>query len=131
MARSVGNNGAFAREESARSARNYRAIARKESIGSARSNGAIARKESTDFNYLRSHIRDLIGKLQMKLCKKHCDEMFVEVFGPEHHGCVRGYGDDVSPIELRGSSSSTICDLQMQLKESKERCKENDANLLR
>ena len=34
MARSVGNNGAFAREESARSARNYRAIARKESVGS-------------------------------------------------------------------------------------------------
>ena len=70
MARSVGNNGAFAREELARSARNYRAIARKESIGSARSNGAIARKESADFNYLRSHIRDLMGKLQMKLRKK-------------------------------------------------------------
>ena len=56
MARSVGNNGAFAREESTRSARNYR---------------VIARKESADFNYLRSHIRDLMGKLQMKLCKKH------------------------------------------------------------
>ena len=46
MARSFGNNGAFAREESARSARNYRAIARKESVGSARNNGAIARQES-------------------------------------------------------------------------------------
>ena len=71
MARSVGNNGAFAREESARSVRNYRAIAKRESVGSARSNEAIARKESADFNYLRSHIRDLMGKLQMKLCKKH------------------------------------------------------------
>ena len=45
MARSVGNNEAFAREESARSARNYGAIARKESVGSARDNEAIARKE--------------------------------------------------------------------------------------
>ena len=70
MARSVGNNGAFAGEESARSARNYRAIAKRESVGSARSNEAIARKESADFNYLRSHIRDLMGKLQMKLRKK-------------------------------------------------------------
>ena len=74
MARSVGNNGVFAREESARSARNYRAIAKKESVGSARSNEAIARKESTDFNYLRSHIQDLMGKLQMKLRKKHWSE---------------------------------------------------------
>ena len=39
MARSVGNNDAFAREESARTARNYRAIARKESVGSARDYG--------------------------------------------------------------------------------------------
>ena len=59
------------------------------------------------------------------------DEMFVEVFGLEHHGHVRGYGDGISPTELWGSSSSTIRDLQMQLKESKERRKENDANLLR
>ena len=82
MARSVRNNGDFAREESTRSARNYRAIVRKESVGSARSNEAIARKElarsarkeSADFNYLRSHIRDLMGKLQMKLHKKHWSE---------------------------------------------------------
>ena len=66
------------------------------------------------------------GSLQMS-----SDEMFVEVFGLEHHDRVRGYRDDVSPIELWGSSSSTICDLQMQLKESKERHKENYANLLR
>ena len=66
------------------------------------------------------------GSLQMS-----DDEMFVEVFGLEHHGHVRGYGDGISPTELWGSSSSTIRDLQMQLKESKERRKENDANLLR
>ena len=66
------------------------------------------------------------GSLQM-----FGDEMFVEVFGPEHHGHVHGYGDGISPIELWGSSSSTIRDLQMQLKESNERRKENGANLLR
>ena len=64
------------------------------------------------------------GSLQMS-----GDEMFVEVFGPEHHGCVRGYGDGISPTELWGSSSSTIRDLQMQLKESEERSKESDANV--
>ena len=66
------------------------------------------------------------GSLQMS-----SDEMFVEVFGPEHHGRVHGYGDGISPTELWGSSSSTIRDLQMQLKEFEERHKENDANLLR
>ena len=32
------------------------------------------------------------------------DEMFVEVFRPEHHGRVHGYGDGVNPTELWGSS---------------------------
>ena len=59
------------------------------------------------------------------------DEMFVEVFGLEHHGCVHGYGDGISPTKLWGSSSSTIRDQQRQLKESEERHKENDANILR
>ena len=45
MARSVGNNESFAREESAGRASNYGAIARKESVGSARNNEAIARNE--------------------------------------------------------------------------------------
>ena len=66
------------------------------------------------------------GSLQMS-----GDEMFVEVFGLEHHGCVHGYGDGISPTKLWGSSSSTIRDQQRQLKESEERSKENDANLLR
>ena len=45
MAWSVGNNEAFAGEESARNARNYGAFARKESVWSARKNLGIARKE--------------------------------------------------------------------------------------
>ena len=71
-------------------------------------------------------------KLLKGLCK--CPAMkclYVQVFGPEHHGRVRGCGDGISLTELRGSSSSTIRDLQIQLKESEERSKENDANLLR
>ena len=71
-------------------------------------------------------------KLLKGLCK--CPAMkclYVEVFGPEHHGRVRGCGDGISLTELWGSSSSTIRDLQIQLKESEERSKENDANLLR
>ena len=71
-------------------------------------------------------------KLLKGLCK--CPAMkclYVEVFGPEHHGRVRGCGDGISLTELWGSSSSTIRDLQIQLKESEERRKENDANLLR
>uniref|UniRef100_A0A2N9GND0 Uncharacterized protein n=1 Tax=Fagus sylvatica TaxID=28930 RepID=A0A2N9GND0_FAGSY len=51
--------------------------------------------------------------------------------GPEHHGRVRGYGDGVTPTELWGSSSSSIRDLQRQLKESEEKRKENDADLQR
>ena len=66
------------------------------------------------------------GSLQMTE-----DEMFVEVFGPEHHGRVHGYGDGVNPTELWGSSSSSIRDLQRQLKESEEKRKENDADLQR
>nr|POE73878.1 hypothetical protein CFP56_42295 [Quercus suber]POE78236.1 hypothetical protein CFP56_77563 [Quercus suber] len=274
MARSVGNNDAFAREESVRRARNYGAIARKESAGSARDNGPIAREESgtsesggsrvgnkkgrgatrnlklaklftkesfpiiwkkgrplgkyskerfivegqetlvwqqmnrsyknyrsslkkkwfkpyeedpeealeilppnmadDDWNYLVNlwsnkdwkrektgedpsqlqlfeitHTRsngqaanETTQEVLMKFKRLTAEvaegslqmsgnEMFVEVFGPERHGRVRGYGDGISPTELWGSSSSTIRDLQMQLKEYEERRKENDANLLR
>ena len=66
------------------------------------------------------------GSLQMTE-----DEMFVEVFGPEHHGRVHGYGDGVNPTELWGSSSSSIRDLQRQLKEFEEKHKENDVDLQR
>ena len=66
------------------------------------------------------------GSLQMTE-----DELFVEVFGLKHHGRVCGYGDGVTPTELWGSSSFSIHDLQRQLKESKEKHKENDADLQR
>ncbi|KAL0003960.1 hypothetical protein SO802_011521 [Lithocarpus litseifolius] len=97
-------------------------------ITHTRSNGQAANETTQEalmkFKRLTTEVAE--GSLQMS-----GDEMFVEVFGPEHHGRVRGYGDGISPTELWGSSSSTIRDLQMQLKESEERRKENDANLLR
>nr|XP_023885147.1 uncharacterized protein LOC111997303 isoform X1 [Quercus suber] len=40
------------------------------------------------------------------------DQMFVEVFGPERHGRVRGYGARVTPTKLWGSSSSKMYDLE-------------------
>ncbi|KAL0006008.1 hypothetical protein SO802_013569 [Lithocarpus litseifolius] len=97
-------------------------------ITHTRSNGQAANETTQEalmkFKRLTTEVAK--GSLQMS-----GDEMFVEVVGPKHHGRVRGYGDGISPTELWGSSSSTIRDLQMQLKESEERCKENDANLLR
>ncbi|KAK7840434.1 hypothetical protein CFP56_016728, partial [Quercus suber] len=71
-------------------------------------------EEEMKFKRLTTEVAE--GSLQMS-----GNEMFVEVFGPKHHGRVHGYGDYISPTELWGSSSSTICDLQMQLKESEER----------
>ena len=54
------------------------------------------------------------------------DQMFVEVFGPEHHGRVRGYGARVTPTELWGSFSSRMYDLEKQLQESKQKCLESE-----
>ena len=47
--------------------------------------------------------------------------MFVEVFGPEHHGQVRGYGAGVTPTKLWGSSSSRMYDLEKWLQESEQK----------
>ena len=46
------------------------------------------------------------------------DQMFVEVFEPEHHGRVRGYGARVTPTKLWGSSSSRMYDLEKRIQES-------------
>ena len=47
--------------------------------------------------------------------------MFVEVFGPERHGQVRGYGVGVTPTKLWGSSSSRMYDLDKWLQESEQK----------
>ncbi|KAK7826432.1 hypothetical protein CFP56_032175 [Quercus suber] len=86
---------------------------------------SFQQRSEEEMKFKRLTIEVAKGSLQMS-----GDEMFVEVFGPKHHGHVRGYGDGIGPTELWGFSSSIIGDLQMQLKESEERHKVNDANLL-
>ena len=49
------------------------------------------------------------------------DQMFVEVFGPERHGQVRGYGVGATPTKLWGSFSSRMYDLEKQLQESEQK----------
>ena len=49
------------------------------------------------------------------------DQMFVEVFGLERHGRVRGYGAGVTPTKLWGSSSSRMYDLEKKLQESEQK----------
>ncbi len=63
------------------------------------------------------------GSLQMSE-----DQMFVEVFGPEHHGRVRGYGAGVTTTKLWGSSSSKMNDLEKWLQESEQMRLEANAN---
>ena len=48
-------------------------------------------------------------------------QMFVEVFGLERQGRVRGYGPGVTPTKLWGSSSSRMYDLERRLQESEQK----------
>nr|POE71496.1 hypothetical protein CFP56_34306 [Quercus suber] len=54
------------------------------------------------------------------------DQMFVEVFGLEHHGRDRGYGAGVTHTKLWGSSSFRMHDLKKQLQESKHKYLESE-----
>ncbi|KAA0049895.1 uncharacterized protein E5676_scaffold105G00340 [Cucumis melo var. makuwa] len=53
------------------------------------------------------------------------DDIFVQVFGPEKHGCVRGYGVGVTPYELFRSSSK-VHDLEHGLNEFELRLHESE-----
>ena len=57
------------------------------------------------------------------------DQMFMEVFGPEHHGRVHGYRAGVTPTKLCSSSSSRMHDLEKQLQESKHKRLKANAEL--
>ena len=54
------------------------------------------------------------------------DQLFVEGFGPERHGQVRGYGVGVTPTKLWGSSSSRMYDLDKWLQESEQKRLESE-----
>ena len=58
------------------------------------------------------------------------DQMFVEVFGLERQGRVRGYRAGVTPTKLWGSSSSRMYDLEKWLQESEQKCLESEQKRL-
>ena len=57
-------------------------------------------------------------------------QMFVEVFGLERQGRVRGYRAGVTPTKLWGSSSSRMYDLEKQLQESEQKRLESEHKCL-
>uniref|UniRef100_A0A2N9HCE0 Uncharacterized protein n=1 Tax=Fagus sylvatica TaxID=28930 RepID=A0A2N9HCE0_FAGSY len=86
-------------------------------ITHVQSDGLAVNKETQDslmtLRSLTTQVNE--GSLQMSE-----DQMFVEVFGPERHGRVRGYGAGVTATKLWGSSSSKINDLEKRLQESEQ-----------
>ena len=66
-------------------------------------------------------LRNLTTKVNEGTLQISQDQMFVEVFGPERHGQVRGYGVGATPTKLWGSFSSRMYDLEKQLQESEQK----------
>ena len=66
-------------------------------------------------------LRNLTTRVNEGALQISQDQMFVEVFGPERHGQVRGYGVGATPTKLWGSFSSRMYDLEKQLQESEQK----------
>ena len=75
-------------------------------------------------------LRNLTTQVNEEALQISQDQMFVEVFGPERHGRVRGYGAGVTPTKLWGSSSSRMYDLEKRLQESEQKCLESEHKCL-
>jgi hypothetical protein len=60
-------------------------------------------------------LRSLTTQVNEESLQMSEEKMFVEVFGPEHHGRVQGYGAGVIAKTLWGSSSSKMNDLEKRL----------------
>ena len=71
-------------------------------------------------------LRNLTTQVNEEALQISQDQMFVEVFGPERHGRVRGYGAGVTPTKLWGSSSSRMYDLEKRLQESEQKRLESE-----
>ena len=71
-------------------------------------------------------LRNLTTQVNEEALQIFQDQMFVEVFGPERHGRVRGYGAGVTPTKLWGSSSSRTYDLEKRLQEFEQKCLESE-----
>ena len=66
-------------------------------------------------------LRNLTTRVNEGALQISQDQMFVEVFGPERHEQVRGYGVGATPTKLCGSFSSRMYDLEKQLQESEQK----------
>ena len=75
-------------------------------------------------------LRNLTTQVNEEALQISQDQMFVEVFGPERHGRVRGYGAGVTPTKLWGSSSSRMYDLEKRLQESEQKHLESEQKRL-
>ena len=75
-------------------------------------------------------LRDLTAQVNEGALHMSQDQMFTEVFGPERHGRVRGYGAGVTPTKLWGSSSSRMHDLEKRLQESEQKRLESEQKCL-
>ena len=66
-------------------------------------------------------LRNLTTRVNEGALQISQDQMFVEVFGPERHEQVRGYGVGATPTKLWGSFLSRMYDLEKQLQESEQK----------
>ncbi|XP_016191796.1 uncharacterized protein LOC107632640 isoform X1 [Arachis ipaensis] len=60
-------------------------------------------------------LKELSSQVNEGILEMNEHEVMVEVFGPERHGRVRGYGAGVTPAQLWGPRSFIFSDLQIKL----------------
>ncbi|XLU93928.1 hypothetical protein S245_008280, partial [Arachis hypogaea] len=60
-------------------------------------------------------LKELSSQVNEGILEMNEHEVMVEVFGPERHGRVRGYGAGVTPTQLWGPRSFIFSDLQIKL----------------
>ncbi|KAK7845133.1 hypothetical protein CFP56_009948 [Quercus suber] len=90
-------------------------------ITHTRSNGQAANETTQE---VLMTFKRFTAEVVERYLQMYGDEMFVEVFGPEHHRRVRGYGDESE--ERRKENDANLL---RKLKESKEHRKESDTNV--
>ncbi|XLR53647.1 hypothetical protein HN51_021910 [Arachis hypogaea] len=77
-----------------------------------RVNGQACNEETQEKLDLR---KELSSQVNEGILEMNEHEVMVEVFGPERHGRVRGYGAGVTPTQLWGPRSFIFSDLQIKL----------------
>ncbi|XP_020978694.1 uncharacterized protein LOC107641695 isoform X2 [Arachis ipaensis] len=77
-----------------------------------RANGQACNEETQEKLDL---LKELSSQVNEGTLEMNEHEVMVEVFGPERHGRVRGYGAGVTPTQLWGPRSFIFSDLQTKL----------------